>query len=154
MFCKGAPEGVLDCCTFVCVGTQKVPLTAAVKDKIMSVIRQYSSNWDMLRCLGLATIDNTPKPEQVNLADSTKFHSYEVNMTFVGVAGMLDPPRKEVCDSVKRCRAASILVIVIIGDNKASAEAICRHIGVFEEDENLIGLSYSGREFDELSPKE
>ncbi|XP_063588990.1 calcium-transporting ATPase sarcoplasmic/endoplasmic reticulum type-like [Penaeus indicus] len=154
MFCKGAPEGVLDRCAFVRVGTQKVPLTAAAKDKIMSVIRQYGSGRDTLRCLGLATIDNPPKPEQMNLADSTKFHSYEVNMTFVGVVGMLDPPRKEVCDSVKRCRAAGIRVIVITGDNKATAEAICRRIGVFEEDEDLTGLSYSGREFDELSPKE
>ncbi|XP_037790184.1 calcium-transporting ATPase sarcoplasmic/endoplasmic reticulum type-like [Penaeus monodon] len=154
MFCKGAPEGVLERCTFVRVGTQKVPLTAAVKDKIMSVIRQYGSGRDTLRCLGLAAIDNPPKPEQMNLTDSTKFHSYEVNMTFVGVVGMLDPPRKEVCDSVKRCRAAGIRVIVITGDNKATAEAICRRIGVFEEDEDLTGLSYSGREFDELSPKE
>jgi Ca2+ transporting ATPase len=154
MFCKGAPEGVLDRCTHVRVGTTKVPMTPTLKNRILDTTRQYGTGRDTLRCLALATIDNPPRPDDMNLEDSTKFYQYEVNMTFVGVVGMLDPPRKEVFDSIAKCRAAGIRVIVITGDNKGTAEAICRRIGVFGEDEDTTGMSYSGREFDELSPSE
>jgi len=154
MFCKGAPEGVLDRCTHVRVGTEKVPLTNGVKERILQVTREYGTGRDTLRCLALATIDSPINPNEMNLGDATKFFQYEVNMTFVGVVGMLDPPRTEVKDSINRCRDAGIRVIVITGDNKATAEAICRRIGVFGENEDTTGKSYSGREFDELSPSE
>merc|ERR1712042_290507 len=151
-FCKGAPEGVLDRCTHVRVGTQKVPLTQGVKDKILATTAAYGCGRDTLRCLALCTIDTPMDPADMELEKADKFYTYEVNMTFVGVVGMLDPPRTEVKDSIQKCRLAGIRVIVITGDNKATAEAICRRIGVFGEDEDTTGMSYSGREFDDLSP--
>ncbi|CAL1293915.1 unnamed protein product [Larinioides sclopetarius] len=161
MFCKGAPEGVLERCTHVRVGNTKVPMTPTIKNKVLETTKQYGTGKDTLRCLALATIDSPPKSSDMDLADATKFATYEVGMTFVGVVGMLDPPRKEVKDAIRRCKAAGIRVIVITGDNKSTAEAICRRIGVFEEDEDTSeeyleksGLSFSGREFDELAPSE
>nr|AML22896.1 sarcoplasmic/endoplasmic reticulum Ca2+-ATPase [Tridacna squamosa] len=154
MFCKGAPEGLLDRCTHVRVGGNKVPMSPAIKNEIMKHVKAYGTGRDTLRCLALATIDNPPRREDMDLEDSRKFIQYETNMTFVGVVGMLDPPREEVIDSIKNCRKAGIRVIVITGDNKATAEAICRRIGVFTETESTEGMSFTGREFDELSTED
>ncbi|KAB0355849.1 hypothetical protein FD755_017924 [Muntiacus reevesi] len=152
MFVKGAPEGVIDRCTHIRVGSTKVPMTPGVKQKIMSVIREWGSGSDTLRCLALATHDNPLRREDMNLEDSANFIKYETNLTFVGCVGMLDPPRIEVASSVKLCRQAGIRVIMITGDNKGTAVAICRRIGIFGQDEDVTAKAFTGREFDELNP--
>jgi len=114
----------------------------------------YGTGRDTLRCLALATADSPMSPADMDLEDSTKFVKYEVNLTFVGVVGMLDPPRMEVKPMIERCKQAGIRVIMITGDNKDTAEAICRRIGIFGEDESTEGIAFSGREFDALSPSE
>merc|ERR550534_1190811 len=150
MFVKGAPEGVIDRCAYVRVGTTRVPLNAVVKDKILSVIKEWGTDRDTLRCLALATRDTPLKVEEMVLEDSTKFADYETDLTFVGVVGMLDPPRKEVTPAIQLCRDAGIRVIMITGDNKGTAIAICRRIGIFTEEEEVEGKAYTGREFDDL----
>uniref|UniRef100_UPI00358FF69A sarcoplasmic/endoplasmic reticulum calcium ATPase 2 isoform X2 n=1 Tax=Myxine glutinosa TaxID=7769 RepID=UPI00358FF69A len=150
MFVKGAPEGVIDRCTHVRVGTAKLPLVPAVKDKILSVIREYGTGRDTLRCLALATRDAPPRREDMNLEESNCFPDYESDLTFVGCVGMLDPPRKEVLGSIALCREAGIRVIMITGDNKGTAIAICRRIGIFGENEDVARMAYTGREFDDL----
>ena len=120
MFCKGAPESVLDRCSHVRVGKQKVAMTPQLKSKILEVTKGYGTGRDTLRCLALATIDSPPNVDTMDLSDPSNFHKYEVNMTFVGVVGMLDPPREEVFGAIVRCKQAGIRVIVITGDDKVS----------------------------------
>lgn len=155
MFVKGAPEGVLERCTSIRIGKKKTPMTPKLKQQILDLVRGYGTGQDTLRCLALATVDEPLSLSKMDLENTENFSQYESGMTFVGVAGMLDPPRAEVIGAIKKCMDdAGIRVIVITGDNKATAEAICRKIGVFGSDEDTTGLSFSGREFDDLSPEE
>merc|ERR1712203_332121 len=154
MFVKGAPEGVLDRCTYIRVGSEKMPMTEKLRSKIMERAIEYGTGRDTLRCLALATCDSPSDPKNWDLDNATKFAQYEVNLTFVGVVGMLDPPRMEVAPAIKLCKQAGIRVIMITGDNKDTATAICRRIGIFTEEERTEGNAFSGREFDDLSPSE
>ncbi|CAF3695293.1 unnamed protein product [Adineta steineri] len=154
MFVKGAPESVIERCTHIRVGTQKAPMTPLIKQEIMKLVHQYGTGRDTLRCLALGAIDNPMKREEMDLETATKFINYETNITFVGVVGMLDPPRSEVIGAIERCRDAGIRVIMITGDNKNTAEAICRRIGIFKDNQDTRGKAFSGREFDDLSIEE
>merc|ERR1712223_625427 len=154
MFVKGAPEGVLDRCAYARIGTEKVPMSQKMRDQIMQKAIGYGTGRDTLRCLCLATADSPMNPKDMDLEDSSKFAKYEVNLTFCGVVGMLDPPRMEVAPAIVLCKQAGIRVIMITGDNKNTAEAICKRIGIFTEDERTDGLAFSGREFDDLSAGE
>ncbi|XP_065891297.1 calcium-transporting ATPase sarcoplasmic/endoplasmic reticulum type-like isoform X2 [Dysidea avara] len=155
MFVKGAPERILERCTRVRVdGSQTQPMTEMMREQIMDQVMAYGVGASTLRCLALATVDNPIPTSKMNLQDPSTFCEYEANMTFVGVVGMLDPPRKEVKDAIVRCSEAGIRVIVITGDNKATAEAICRRIGVFDNKDDCKGTSFSGREFDEMTREE
>ncbi|XP_071012437.1 sarcoplasmic/endoplasmic reticulum calcium ATPase 2-like isoform X1 [Oncorhynchus clarkii lewisi] len=151
MFVKGAPEGVIDRCTHVRVGTCKVAMTPGIKERIMSTIRGYGTGRDTLRCLALATRDTPPRKEDMVLVDCARFVDYESELTFVGCVGMLDPPRTEVAASIKLCRLAGIRVIMITGDNKGTAVAICRRIGILGEEDDVDKMAFTGREFDDLS---
>ncbi|THD22462.1 Calcium-transporting ATPase sarcoplasmic/endoplasmic reticulum type [Fasciola hepatica] len=154
LFVKGAPESILDRCTHVRTKEGRVLLTPESKDAILRKLAIYATGRETLRCLAMATKDDPPAPSSYNLSDAQNFKDYECGLTLVGVVGMLDPPRCEVADSIRGCAEAGIRVIVITGDNKATAEAICRRIGLFGEKEDTRGQSFTGREFDMLSPEE
>ncbi|KAJ3392610.1 hypothetical protein HDU84_003859 [Entophlyctis sp. JEL0112] len=153
LFVKGAPEAILERCSHVRVGEKAVPLNAKGKSVILAKMTQWGEN-ESLRVLGFATVDNPASILNPSKIDPTTYKSHESGMVFVGLIGMLDPPRAEVLSSIQKCRAAGIRVIVITGDNKKTAESICRSIGVFGQNENISKKSYTGREFDEMTDAE
>ncbi|KAG6831310.1 hypothetical protein H0H92_011517 [Tricholoma furcatifolium] len=153
LFVKGAPESVLERCTSVLVNGKTIPLTSALRTTILERTSSYGSNG--LRTLALAYVNVQDIDAAHYHSDSIKDYArFEQNLTFVSVVGMLDPPRPEVRQAVANCKAAGIRVICITGDNKGTAETICRQIGIFDEDEDLTGKSYTGRELDALSHEE
>ncbi|KAJ6455749.1 hypothetical protein C8R45DRAFT_586858 [Mycena sanguinolenta] len=153
LFVKGAPESVLERCIAAQVDGSVIPLTPALRASLLQKTASYGE--DGLRTLALAYVN-------VQDVDAAHYHSesskdyarFEQNLVFVSLVGMLDPPRPEVRQAVANCKAAGIRVICITGDNKGTAETICRQIGIFGEHENLKGKSYTGRELDELSHDE
>ncbi|KAI8897299.1 hypothetical protein BC833DRAFT_527236 [Globomyces pollinis-pini] len=153
LYVKGAPESILERCSFVRLGGQydkPIPITKALREMIHDKVSSWGEKHS-LRVLAFATVDKPVIPEKI---DSIRFADYESNMTFVGLIGMLDPPRPEVKQSIARCKEAGIRVIVITGDNKNTAESICRAIGVFSSKEDLRGKSFTGREFDAMNAEE
>ncbi|KAG6888489.1 hypothetical protein C0995_007915 [Termitomyces sp. Mi166 len=153
LFVKGAPESVLERCTSVLVDGKTIPLTLTLRTTILERTSSYGSGG--LRTLALAYVNVQDIDAAHYHSESTKDYArFEQNLTFVSVVGMLDPPRPEVREAVANCKAAGIRVICITGDNKGTAETICRQIGIFEEEEDLTGKSYTGRELDALGHEE
>ncbi|KAI0747936.1 calcium-transporting ATPase [Daedaleopsis nitida] len=153
LYAKGAPESILERCSSVLVNGRAIPLVPQLRDAILRSTIAYGGQG--LRTLALAYADNVSLDLANYKAETTaEYARFEKDLIFVSLVGMLDPPRPEVREAVAKCQAAGIRVICITGDNKGTAETICRQIGIFGEHEDLTGKSYTGRELDELSPDE
>ena len=150
---KGAPESVLERSTSVLVRGQLVPLTPQLRQAIGQKVALYARRG--LRTLALAYTDKPDaNPAHYKSQSTADYSRFERDLVFVSVVGMLDPPRPEARDAIAKCKTAGIRVICITGDNKGTAEAICRQIGIFGENEDTTGKSYTGRELDALSHEE
>lgn len=153
LFAKGAPESILERCTSVMVQGKTIPLTPALRSTLLERTVSYGSSGLRTLALAYANMEDTDA-QHYHSESTTDYARFEQNLTFVSLVGMLDPPRPEVRMAIANCKAAGIRVICITGDNKGTAETICRQIGIFGEDEDLTGKSYTGRELDDLSLEE
>jgi len=134
-FAKGAPGELLECCSSLFTEGGIVPLTQedrlALREQISAMAHQG------LRVLGAAFRDlGEAAPETLTATE------VERGLTFVGLAGIVDPARAEVKGAIAKCRAAGIRVVMITGDHPSTALALARDIGLaMEGDEVLTGLA-------------
>lgn len=148
LFVKGAAELLLQRCTSVMKSDGTVhKLSSKERDNIAARITDMSCR--PLRVLGMAIKEGMPPKEKLpsKLLNIDEYSKVESGLTFVGLTGIKDPPRKEVRSAIKRCQDAGIRVIMITGDNKVTAEAIARDVGIFDADEDVTGKSFTGAEF-------
>ncbi|RYO87662.1 hypothetical protein DL766_001340 [Monosporascus sp. MC13-8B] len=152
---KGAPESILERCTQTLIGAngKRAPLDNKLRGLLSKEVVEYGNRG--LRLIALASVDDvSSNPLIQNVKTTAQYAQLEQNLTLLGLVAMLDPPRPEVPAAIQKCRDAGIRVMVITGDNRNTAESICRQIGVFGEHEDLTGKSFTGREFENLSPGE
>ncbi|XP_050238519.1 calcium-transporting ATPase, endoplasmic reticulum-type [Mercurialis annua] len=157
---KGAVESILERSSHVQLADGSlVPIDEPCRQLLLLRLLEMSSKG--LRCLGLAYKDELGEfsdyyaddhPAHKKLLDPASYSSIEIDLIFVGVVGLRDPPRDEVDKAIEDCRRAGIRVMVITGDNKSTAEAICKEIKLFYHDEDVSGSSFTGKEFMALSP--
>ncbi|CAN1249086.1 Calcium-transporting ATPase 4, endoplasmic reticulum-type [Linum perenne] len=153
---KGAVENVLERSTHMqLLDGSTVELDQYSRDHILQNLHDMSTT--ALRCLGFAYKEDLPEFDTYNgdedhpahqlLLNPSNYSLIESKLVFVGLVGLRDPPRKEVPQAIEDCRAAGIRVMVITGDNKNTAEAICREIGVFGQYDDISSRSFTGRDF-------
>ncbi len=140
-FIKGAPEVVLGLCTHVYEDGTIKPLESTARERILEVNRSMAM--DALRVLAFA--EKTLEGEQCEYTSAC----VESNLVFVGLMGMMDPPREEVIGAIAQCKRAGIKPVMITGDNKLTAEAVGKAIGLLDG-----GKVLEGEEIERLSDEE
>ncbi len=128
-YVKGAPDLLLGVCDEILENGSIRKLTKKDRDKILEVNNTFAHN--ALRVLALAYRE-LPKSKKYNT------DNVEKNLVFVGLVGMIDPPRDEVKRAVEQCREAGIKVMIITGDHPITAKAVAHQIGLFEEGDTLL----------------
>lgn len=143
LYCmKGALEAVLPSCEAAYFQGRHVRIDEGTVRRIRSVGEQMAK--DALRVLAFAY--KTPPEELQALEESGS----ERGLVFLGLMGLMDPPREEVKDAVQKCYDAGIKVIMITGDHKGTAQAVAEELGLLSSGGRIL----TGTELDSLGPQE
>jgi Ca2+-transporting ATPase len=141
-YMKGAPETVLEKCSQILENGKEVKLTQAKIAKVLQANEQLAGN--ALRVLAMA-YKRLP-----SASEKYEDETIERDLIFVGLEGMIDPPREEAVKANETCRKAGIKTVMITGDHKLTAVAVAKEVGIFKEGDLVL----IGTELDKLSDAE
>ncbi|MFC4545902.1 calcium-translocating P-type ATPase, SERCA-type [Paenactinomyces guangxiensis] len=143
LYTKGAPDILLAKCTRIVYQEKTVPLTDSLRAEILRLNEEFAGM--ALRNLAFAYREITGKERDVHSDLSA-----ESQLTFVGLAGMIDPPREEVKEAIRICHRAGIKTAMITGDHQATAMAIATELGILRPG----GLTLNGRDLYNMNDEE
>ncbi len=144
VYSKGAPKVILDKCTHYREDGEVTELTPEKREEFQHEVEKLAG--EALRVLGFA-IGEIPE-EEASVASEEQLES---GLTFIGLQGMLDPPREEVREAIDSCRKAGIRTVMVTGDNALTAKAIGKELGF--EGEVLTGNDLDGMSDSDLRSK-
>ncbi|RXT15512.1 calcium-translocating P-type ATPase, SERCA-type [Ammoniphilus sp. CFH 90114] len=139
---KGAPDVLLARCTHILWNGKVSILTPTIRKEIMESNQHMAEQ--ALRVLGVAYRDVASGERIVDENQA------ENKLVFVGLCGMIDPPREEVKEAIRKCRVAGIKTVMITGDHQTTAEAIARQLGILPRG----GLTINGQDLYNMSDEE
>jgi Ca2+-transporting ATPase len=140
-YVKGAPDFLLDCCSQLYEDGKARMLTEAGRKKIISANQLFAEN--ALRVIALAY--------RVLPGNSAyKIQSIEKDLIFVGLVGIIDPPRAGVKEAASRCHTAGINLMMITGDHETTATAIARQIGLHKAGDMVL----TGKDIEKMPEEE
>lgn len=142
VFTKGAPDIILQHCSKISIKDKIIYMTDDILKKIDEANDKLSNN--AYRVLGYAYKDIEEISENVDQ------NEIENDLIFVGLTGMIDPPREEVKDSIQKCLEAGIKPVMITGDHKNTAMAIAKELNILKN----VNEAISGVELDKISQEE
>ena len=142
LFSKGAPEVIMKKCTRIIKDGQVMDMAGSDRDKITDNNSLLAGK--AMRNLGFAFKYLDGLPEEDGIARE------ENDLVYLGMVGMIDPPRPEVYDAIEKCKKANIKVIMVTGDHKLTATAIGAELGLMEYGGSII----DGLEFDNMTESE
>ena len=141
-FTKGAPDIVINKCNKIALNGKIVDFNKELKQNVLSVNTKFAR-------AALRVLSGAYKVWD-RLPEHPTFEQVENDMIFVGLVGMIDPPRSEVKQSIANCRQAGIETVMITGDYKETAYAIAKELGMVEHESQAI----MGDELDRYSDEE
>ena len=140
VFTKGALDSILSICNKISINGKLLDFTKEYKAKVLENSNIMSDK--ALRVLDFAYKDISK--------ENIVLDSLEKDLVFIGMVGMIDPPRLEVKDSIKLCKSAGITPVMITGDHKNTAFAIANELGIAED----ISQAITGHEIDRFKEEE
>lgn len=143
VFTKGAPDVLLGRCSHELIGEDSKELTPERRKEILKVNDELASK--ALRTLGVSYRSLPADAFETDEVDER----VEQNLVFAGLIGMIDPPREEAIEAVKRAKAAGIRPIMITGDHPITAEVIAHELGISSNGETLTGSELEKMQEDE-----
>jgi Ca2+-transporting ATPase len=155
---KGAPEALLSQCTTYLPPTSKTitdleTLDGTYANTILSHSSVMASRGLRVLGLGMRNLTNSdPSPDTILAAKNP--NEAEKKLTFVGLIGLIDPPRKGVKESVEKCKKAGIKVIMITGDHIVTATAIATSLSILNPADPRDNRAIKGAELDLLAEEE
>jgi len=138
---KGAPELVLGACDRVRADGASTELAAGTRARILEANAAMAG--DALRVLGIAY-------REVHEGMDVLPETIEIRMVFLGLVGMIDPPREEVKAAIQTCRDVRIKPVMITGDHKLTAVAVAREIGIYHDGD----LALTGEDLDGMTDED